>query len=190
MSVNRCYWGNNGEYKCKVAHTCIRKCMRLLGQAVIICPTKAQPQRCGVAKLKGLLEVASCQVNAVRGQPLMSSKTQRLFFMRPRKEKQKSGRKVNLLIALNTMFVIFGLASGFTGTIAWFMTSKQLDTSAGQFAIANCGDDCELFSIELVKFDYLKTTYNPGQRDEFTVIDYITPETGSVNLRSGHQSPS
>ena len=85
------------------------------------------------------------------------------------------------MIAINTIFVLFGLASGFTGTIAWFLSSRTVEHSSGDFAVARCDDNSEIVSIELIKFDYHSTIYNEGELDEFTVIDYITPETGSVN---------
>ena len=124
--------------------------------------------------LQGLVKkTASCQYH--KGESLKGIAA---FFT----GRYDMGRKKTIrLITLNVMFVIFSLASAFTGTMAWFLTNRQVNTSTGDFSIAKCSEDCELISIELVKFDYFKTVYNEGQRDEFTVIDYITPETGSVN---------
>ena len=97
------------------------------------------------------------------------------------KKKRNLPRKTTVLIAVNTMFLVFALASGFSGTIAWFLSQQSVDTTAGDFKVVSLEGDCELVSIELVKFDYFKTVYNEGAPDEFTVIDYIRPETGSVN---------
>ena len=47
------------------------------------------------------------------------------------------------------------------------------------FAVVNVGT-CDLYGIDLIKFDYHTTTYGEGE-SAFTVIDYLNPETGAVN---------
>jgi len=49
-------------------------------------------------------------------------------------KRPRTGTK-RILIALNTMFVIFGLASGFTGTIAWFNATHVNEQTAGSFTV-------------------------------------------------------
>ncbi len=52
--------------------------------------------------------------------------------------KSKPTRKrTNLLIVINTMFVIFGLASGFTGTMAWFNSARLSQHSAESFTVTS-----------------------------------------------------
>ena len=48
---------------------------------------------------------------------------------------KKESRKATKLIALNTLFVIFGLTSAFTGTYAWFVANQTSQVTAGAFSV-------------------------------------------------------
>lgn len=89
--------------------------------------------------------------------------------------KEKKG-KVTSTIALNTLFVIFGLASAFTGTYAWFNAEIASNSDIGNFQVVVLGS-ASLNSVRLIKFDYGTTDYG-----SLTTIDWLTPETGHVNM--------
>ena len=81
------------------------------------------------------------------------------------------------LVAAGTV-AIFSLGAAVGGAFAWFSMSIQTSMVASQFAVVNSGV-CDLEGIELYKFNYHKETYGTGE-NEFTAIDYLNPETGSV----------
>lgn len=56
--------------------------------------------------------------------------------MRQKDETKTKRSKATKLIALNTLFVIFGLASAFTGTAAWFQTSRSVEKTVGSFQVS------------------------------------------------------
>ena len=107
--------------------------------------------------------------------------------MRSRKEKQKSGRKTNLLIALNTMFVIFGLVSGFSGTIAWFNSQRAFDVTAGSFSIsAPPGVEYNLYYLAEFTVDSPSATFDGNWNtviEEFSgyELDYEDATFASVD---------
>ena len=88
------------------------------------------------------------------------------------------GRKKTIrLITLNVMFVIFSLASAFTGTMAWFFANKNVETTATTFSIK---------ALDGVQFDlyYL---------DHF-VIDQSATKDGNydsvISAYSGYEIPA
>ncbi|MBO6285293.1 MAG: hypothetical protein J6O18_03145 [Bacilli bacterium] len=69
--------------------------------------------------------------------------------MSAQKGKPNSRRKTNILIAINTMFVIFGLASGFTGTMAWFNSQRATELTASSFSISALpGTEFDLYYLD------------------------------------------
>ena len=121
--------------------------------------------------LQGLVKkTASCQYH--KGESLKGIAA---FF----KGRYDMGRKKTIrLITLNVMFVIFSLASAFTGTYAWFNAMRSFDTSVGQFSVATTGD-AKFRSAQLIKFNYLSRTFGTGE-SAMTIIDYLNPGLGSV----------
>ena len=88
--------------------------------------------------------------------------------------------KTNLKIVGATMTIVFSLAAAFSGTIAWFNTSKSQAIDAGSFQVVN--NSVSISSLTLCKFNY----YGEGQ-----FIDYLHPEKGNVstyefNSTTGH----
>ena len=74
---------------------------------------------------------------------------------------------------------IFSLAALIGGSFAWFVLSLSNQSVMDEFVVVNNGQ-CELYSVNLIKFDYLEITYGSGD-DEFTAIDYLNPQNGTVN---------
>lgn len=56
--------------------------------------------------------------------------------MRQKDETKTKRSKATKLIALNTLFVIFGLASAFTGTAAWFQSNRTVEKTVGSFQVS------------------------------------------------------
>lgn len=78
-------------------------------------------------------------------------------------------RLTNKLLIANVCFVIFSLASAFTGTAAWFIASQNYSTEAGQFSVMN--RNASIKSINLYKFCYPETAIG---------YDYTRPSLGTV----------
>ena len=91
----------------------------------------------------------------------------------------RTNRKNNLKIVATCSVAIFSLLAVCSGVYAWFTVLMAQTATTDQFAVVNIGS-CDLYAVDLIKFDYHSTTYNFGD-DEFTVVDYLTPETGEVN---------
>ena len=82
--------------------------------------------------------------------------------MSAQKGKLNSRRKANILIAINTMFVIFGLASGFTGTMAWFNSQRSYSATAGSFSVSALpGTEFDLYYL-----DYFGTQADPSVKSK------------------------
>lgn len=91
----------------------------------------------------------------------------------------RTNGKSRLKIIAACSVAIFSLLAVCGGVFAWFTTALSQSATADEFAVINMGN-CDLYSCELIKFDF-KTTVYPSGDDEFVVIDYLTPETGKVN---------
>lgn len=88
------------------------------------------------------------------------------------------GRKKTIrLITLNVMFVIFSLASAFTGTYAWFNATRNAAAAAESFSIIN--RECTIESVTLYKFEYKSYVV-----DSVVYYDYISPSEGRVETYS------
>ena len=88
-------------------------------------------------------------------------------------------KKQNLKIIAACSVAIFSLAALLGGTFAWFTLTMATQSEVDEFVVINNGH-CDLFSANLVKFDYHKTTYGSGDY-QFTAIDYLNPQNGAVN---------
>ena len=84
-------------------------------------------------------------------------------------KRPKQGTK-RIMIAINTAFVIFGLASGFTGTMAWFLSTRTYESEAAHFEVKNL--EMSIDSVTLYKFNY--------PSDGFGGLDYLMPQDGWV----------
>ena len=91
----------------------------------------------------------------------------------------KANRKNNLKIIAACSVAIFSLMAVMGGAYSWFMLELTQSTDTSNFAVVNVGS-CDLYSIDLIKFDYHESTYGSGP-NAFTVIDYLNPEKGEVN---------
>lgn len=91
----------------------------------------------------------------------------------------RTNRKNRLKIIAASSVAIFSLAALVGGAFAWFTLVVNSAVSSDPFAVINLGS-CDLYSIELIKFDYKTTVYGSGE-GAFTIIDYLTPKTGKVN---------
>ena len=87
--------------------------------------------------------------------------------------------KKNLKIIAATSVAIFSLLAVIGGAYSWFTLSMNQVSETTDFAVVNLGS-CDLYSIDLIKFDYDTTVYDDGE-NVFTVIDYLSPENGTVN---------
>ena len=86
--------------------------------------------------------------------------------------------KLNTKIVGATMVTIFSLAAAFSGTIAWFETTKSVSVQAGAFQVVN-NSSAEMGPVKLVKFEYQVLD---------TFIDYINTDQGSVETYSFNSS--
>lgn len=121
---------------------------------------KAKLQQCNDAKLKGLYEIASCRVgNWI------------FYFMIKELLKKPSVR-----IAAATMVAIFSLAAAISGSLAWYAANSGMAVTGMAVSVKVSGS-CGLAEMNLYKFEYGSTFYG-----DFETIDYLTPETGTVNL--------
>ena len=58
-------------------------------------------------------------------------------------------KKNNIVIAVNTALVLFTLASGFTGTYAWFNAQRTMETEASGFEVSSFpGTEFELYYLD------------------------------------------
>ena len=86
-------------------------------------------------------------------------------------------KKPRFRIALATTIVVFTLATTISGTFAWFAaTMNSTNITASSFSVKATGT-CGITEMSLYKFDYGSTFYGT-----FETVDYLTPETGSVNV--------
>lgn len=92
----------------------------------------------------------------------------------------RTNRKNKLKIIAACFVAIFSLAAVFGGAFAWFTLAVNQTADTEPFTVINLGS-CDFYSIELIKFDYKSSTYGTGS-GAFTVTDYLTPETGKVNI--------
>ena len=93
----------------------------------------------------------------------------------------RTNRKKNLKIIAACSVAIFSLAALIGGSFAWFAMTMDFSQEIEEFAVVNSGSgNCGLRSVELIKFDYKVNTYGTGA-NQFTSVEYLTPETGSVN---------
>ena len=122
---------------------------------------KAKLQQCNDAKLKGLYEIASCRL----GDWIFYFMTFKALLKKPR-----------FRIALATSIVIFTLGTTISGTFAWFAATMSNSMASQTFSVKATGS-AGISQLSLYKFDYGSTFYGT-----FETIDYLTPETGSVNL--------
>ena len=72
----------------------------------------------------------------------------------------------------------FSLCANVLATVAWFTSNRSAQNENDYFAVKENDNAC-IESVYLYKFNYHETTYGSGN-DAFTVIDYLTPETGEV----------
>lgn len=92
----------------------------------------------------------------------------------------KTNRKNKLKIIAACSVAIFSLATAMGGAYAWFTLMMKQESEIDPFVVVNTGT-CDLFSVELIKFNYHTTSYGEGD-DAFTVIDYLNPELGEVRM--------
>lgn len=93
--------------------------------------------------------------------------------------KMKTSGNKNLKIVALCSVAIFSLMALIGGAYAWFtvIMTRSLETTS--FAVVNIGT-CDLYSVELYKFDYSTHIYGTGEGAS-VVVDYSAPESGSVN---------
>ena len=97
----------------------------------------------------------------------------------PRKSTMRKLGNKNLKIVAACSVAIFSLLAGIGGVFAWFVVSMKQTAQDMDFAVINVGS-CDLYSIDLIKFDYRVVTQGEGE-SAYTYIDYLNPETGTVN---------
>ena len=85
-------------------------------------------------------------------------------------------KKPRFKIAVATLVVIFTLATTISGTFAWFAATMTNSLAASTFSVKATGS-AGISELTLYKFDYGSTYYG-----SFETVDYLTPETGSVNV--------
>lgn len=85
-------------------------------------------------------------------------------------------KKPKFKIAVATLIVVFTLATTISGSFAWFAAMSSINVTGASFSVKVSGS-CGISEITLYKFDYGSTFYGT-----FETIDYLTPETGSVNV--------
>ena len=91
----------------------------------------------------------------------------------------RKNRKNQFKIIAACSVAIFSLASMIGGAFSWFTLVLKQSAEMEMFSVVNTGF-CDLYSVELIKFDYRTITYGEGD-DAFTVIDYLNPQNGAVN---------
>ena len=96
-----------------------------------------------------------------------------------RANKMRKNRKNQFKIIAACSVAIFSLASMIGGAYSWFTLVLKQAAETAPFVVVNTGF-CDLYSVELIKFDYRTLTYGSGA-DEFTVVDYLNPQYGAVN---------
>ena len=91
---------------------------------------------------------------------------------------KRSGNK-NLKIIAACSVAIFSLLVLIGGAFSWFtvVMSKSLDGPS--FVVVNTGT-CDLYDIQLYKFDYATHIYGSGEGASI-IVDYTTPESGRVS---------
>ncbi|MDY6391610.1 MAG: hypothetical protein SPL80_02090 [Bacilli bacterium] len=89
-------------------------------------------------------------------------------------DRRKSGMGRRIRFVLATGSVIFSLATAFTGTYAWFRSSRNFETHSESFTVADPGSNYEIDYINLYKFNY-------AQYDSGSGLEYLFPEKGAVN---------
>ena len=94
----------------------------------------------------------------------------------------RTNRRNNLKIIAASSVAICSLAAVMGGVYAWFTVAWSQTTEVDPFAVINVGS-CDLYALELIKFDYKSSTYGTGE-GAFTITDYLAPETGAVNKYS------
>ena len=90
-------------------------------------------------------------------------------------------KKPKFKIAVATLIVVFTLATTISGSFAWFAAMSSITVTGATFSVKVSGS-CGISEISLYKFDYGSTFYG-----SFETIDYLTPETGSVNVYDYNQ---
>ena len=85
-----------------------------------------------------------------------------------------TGKNKSLKLIAACSVAIFSLGSICAGAYAWFTLEMKQALGPTDFAVVNVGT-CNLYSMELVKFNYYVHQYG-GQE----IVDYSTPETGTV----------
>ena len=91
---------------------------------------------------------------------------------------KRTGNK-NLKIIAACSVAIFSLLVLVGGVFSWFTILMQRSISGAEFAVVNTGT-CDLYSIDLYKFDYATYVYGSGEYAS-VVVDYSTPESGKVS---------
>ena len=91
---------------------------------------------------------------------------------------KRTGNK-NLKIIAACSVAIFSLLVLIGGVYSWFTIVMQKSLTGTDFVVVNVGT-CDLYAIDLYKFDYPTYTYGSGEGAS-TVIDYSTPEAGKVS---------
>lgn len=90
--------------------------------------------------------------------------------------------KSNLKIIAACSVAIFSLLAVLGGAYSWFTLKMSSTIDSNDFAVVNLGS-CDLYSIDLYKFEYSTTTHGTGE-SAFVVTDYLTPELGDVKKYS------
>ena len=91
----------------------------------------------------------------------------------------KLQRKSKIRIVAIAAVTFFSLCANVLATIAWFTANRSTENNHDYFAVQESGNAC-IQSISIYKFDYGTTVFNAGTPNEFTTIDYLSPETGTV----------
>ena len=91
----------------------------------------------------------------------------------------RKNRKNQFKIIAACSVAIFSLASMIGGAYSWFTLMLKQTAETEMFQVVNLGF-CDLYSVELIKFNYPSTVIS-GTGDDFVVVDYFAPQNGSVD---------
>lgn len=86
-----------------------------------------------------------------------------------------TGKNKSLKLIAACSVAIFSLGSICAGAYAWFTLEMKQTLGTTDFAVVNVGT-CNLYSMELVKFNY-----DVHQYGSTYIVDYSSPEAGTVN---------
>ena len=91
--------------------------------------------------------------------------------------KVRCNKKCRILAIAAVTF--FSLCANVLATVAWFTANRSADNENDYFAVQESGN-ATIESVSIYKFNYGTTVFNEGTPQEFTTVDYLSPETGVV----------